>query len=154
MESVPEDQLAQCDIYFMMSNPQIREPYILKLFGYETDGHEGIIDFDGRNTIKEEGLPIKLLMLVTIKDRTGFTKENSNSIFYNLNKQDELFIEIYKKEIICCTDRISTIEDEDGEEMNVCFTPTDRQKLYFRVKGDSRDEMAKNWFFEDKSSSN
>lgn len=154
MQALTDDEIENTEIFFMASNPQIREPYILRLFGYETDGHEGIIDFDGRNTIKEEELPVKLLMLLTVKDRTGFTMENSNSIFYNLIKKQDYFIEIYKKEIICCTDRISKIEDEDsGEEMNVCLTPTDRQKLYFRIKGCPGDEVVEDWFFE-KSSSN
>lgn len=42
-------------------------------------------------------------------------------------------IEVYRAEDIEDTSVYSTIEDDDGEEMNVCFFPTMKMKLYFRV---------------------
>jgi hypothetical protein len=52
---------------------------------------------------------------------------------YDLLEQNVYLVEIYRREIVECTDQISTIEDEDGEPMRVCFSPTDRQRIYFRV---------------------
>ena len=42
-------------------------------------------------------------------------------------------VEIYKKVIHENTDIISEIDDADGEKANICFFPTNRQTIYFRV---------------------
>jgi hypothetical protein len=54
--------------------------------------------------------------------------------YYFNELENRLFqIEIYKREKIENTDVISTIDDEDGGEMDVCFFPTDIQIIYFKV---------------------
>ena len=40
---------------------------------------------------------------------------------------------VERREKIYNTDVVSTIDDADGEDMSVCFFPTDRQRIYFRV---------------------
>ncbi len=42
-------------------------------------------------------------------------------------------VEIYKREIHKNTNSYSTINDEDGSEMHVCFFPTDEQTLHFKI---------------------
>jgi hypothetical protein len=45
----------------------------------------------------------------------------------------QYIVEVYKKVIHENTDVISDIDDGDGENMKVCFFPTNRQTIYFRV---------------------
>lgn len=51
---------------------------------------------------------------------------------YKQLSNDHYIIQIYKREKIQDTSVYSTIDDGD-EELNVCFFPTHRQRLYFRV---------------------
>ncbi len=149
MESVPEDQLDQCDIYFIHSNHGSQvTPYIMRLFAYEVEGSEGMIEFDGHYYVYDANLPTKLLMSFSLREKEGFKKEgHPNSIFYNVIRKADLLIEVHKREKIECTDRISKIEDWGGEEMDVCLFPTDRQKIYFNIKGSIDDNEVKDWFF-------
>ena len=39
-----------------------------------------------------------------------------------------------KREIVKDTSSYGPVEDSDGEEMNVCFFPTERQRIFFTVK--------------------
>ena len=51
---------------------------------------------------------------------------------YKQLSNDHYIIQIYKRDKIQDTSVFSTIDDGD-EELNVCFFPTHRQRLYFRV---------------------
>ncbi len=150
MESVPEDQLGECNIYFLYSNSRSQiQPWIKRLFAYEVEGSEGMIEFDGHYYVSDEEFPTKLLMSFSLKEKEGFTKEDHpGSIFYNIIRKDDLLIEVHRREKIECTDKISKIIDQGGEEMDVCFFPTDRQKIYFHIKGPLGDKEAEDWFFE------
>ena len=50
----------------------------------------------------------------------------------NILEYKEYIIEIYRRVIHESTDKISEIED-DGVPMSVCFFPTDKQTIYFRI---------------------
>jgi hypothetical protein len=137
-----------------------RPPHIRELVSYACDGSEGIIEFDGYYYINDssdscystcKSLPAKeILHVVSYSDNPPQVRyEMQPSLLpdadgtrplvqvmhtkYEIIDDNFYLIEIYKRETIRCTNQISTIEDDDGEEMNVCFFPTDLQRLYFRV---------------------
>jgi hypothetical protein len=138
-----------------------RPPYIRELVSYTCDGSEGIIEFDGYYRLNDgtdemhascKSLPAREIFFAQLHsdtpryvtrtrqpwqplelDPAHSSKEEITYLTYDLLEQDVYIVEVYKREIIECTDQISTIEDEDGEPMRVCFTPTDRQRIYFRV---------------------
>lgn len=135
-------------------------PHIRELHSYTCDGSEGIIEFDGYYRLNDgtddcyvscKSLPAKEIIsaqllsdtprIVSRPNRSSHvieldsytTFENMSYTSYDILEDNLYLIEVYRRETIECTNQISTIEDEDGEEMNVCFFPTDRQRLYFRV---------------------
>lgn len=93
-------------------------------------------------------LPIKLRLFMRRrgKEPYGYKKEPSpfpsfmpwdvEYPLYHILEEHEYIVEVYKRVIHESTDRISTIEDEDGTPMRVCFNPTYRQTVYFRVLED------------------
>ncbi len=121
-------------------------------------GAEGTIAFDGyfyiddgpltpeeellpywkRPTRYGRHLPIELRMVMQrrekepsrreVDDEKGWTRNH-----YNVLETHDCIIEVYKRVTHESTDRVSEIEDDDGEPMSVCFFPTNRQTLYFRV---------------------
>ena len=136
-----------------------RPPYIRELHSYTCDGSEGIIEFDGYYRLNDgeddfyehcKSLPSKELICTRLLSDTprivprlypshlvdicaSDSSEVQTCLSYSILEQNTHLIEVYRRETIECTNQISRIEDEDGEEMNVCFFPTDRQRLYFRV---------------------
>ena len=127
---------------------------------YQCDGKEGFIHFDGYYYVEDHAppypedenmkpwerpnrrshwLPKKLHLIVTKREKEPEVKENSETntttYHYKVIDQNFYFIEIYKREIHECTDRISKDVDldGDGELVDVCFFPTNRQTVYFRV---------------------
>lgn len=136
-----------------------RPPYIRELHSYTCDGSGGIIEFDGYYRLNDgeddfyehcKSLPSKELICTRLLSDTprivprlypsplvdicaSEPSEVQTCLSYSILEQNTYLIEVYRRETIECTNQISRIEDEDGEEMNVCFFPTDRQRLYFRV---------------------
>jgi len=135
-------------------------PYVSELYSYTCDGSEGIIEFDGYYRLNDgeddvykscKSLPSKELFIEQILSDTpkyvsraphpwqpleldpSHSSQNIEYVSYDILEDNLYLIEVYRRETIECTNQISTIEDEDGEEMNVCFFPTDRQRIYFRV---------------------
>jgi hypothetical protein len=128
---------------------------------YECDGKEGSIEFDGYYYVEagpppypedsdptiqpwdkprrySEWLPKKVFMSMTLRDKEPYRTERFNEGWtqhYTEHKKEFYMIEIYKKEIYESTDVISQIDD-DGELMDVCFFPTNKMKLWFRVLED------------------
>lgn len=119
-----------------------KTPYICNQepIEYFCDGKEGYIHFDGYYYVENHAppyledealgprrydvwLPQKLTMFVQL-----FEKET-----YKELECLQYIVEIYKKVIHENTDVISDIEEGDGEKMKVCFFPTNRQTIYFRV---------------------
>jgi uncharacterized protein YkvS len=127
---------------------------------YDCDGKEGSIEFNGYyyvesgpppypedsdTTLKpwekpqrrSEWLPKKCLMSMTYREKEPYKivsdkKEMCSYLYYNELKKDCYIIEIYKMEKYESTDEISQIEDGD-EMMDVCFFPTNKMKIWFRV---------------------
>lgn len=119
--------------------PGKRRPFIKELFNYSIDTtlNEGTIEFDGYYYINDpsdekndwdsqnnDDLPTQLLMNVFICETEPTYKQVAHNCFH---------IEVYKRFIIQNTDVISKEIDEDGEEMNICFFPTNRQRLHFKI---------------------
>jgi hypothetical protein len=120
---------------------------------YFCDGKEGYIRFDGYYYVENHAppyleddalgpcrcntwLPQKLIMFSRLFEKEPFNVEvvdNATKSYFKELESLQYIIEIYKKEIHENTDVISEIEDEDGEKANVCFFPTNRQTIYFRV---------------------
>ena len=127
---------------------------------YECDGKEGSIEYNGYYYVENSGppypedsdtslkpwerpsrysewLPKKCLMSLTYKEKEPYKIVRDDikmcsHLYYNEIKKDYYVIEIYKKETYECTNEISQIEDGD-EMMDVCFFPTNKMKIWFRV---------------------
>ena len=136
-----------------------RVPYICgqEPIEYFCDGKEGYIHFDGyyyvenhappyleddaldildRPTRYDVWLPQKLIMFTQLFEKEPYKVEvvdNVTKSYYKELENLKYIIEIYKKVIHENTDVISEIEDDDREKMMVCFFPTNRQTIYFRV---------------------
>ena len=123
--------------------------YIQDLKNYSIDltNNEGTIEFNGYyyvnddDEIKEEWsqryretLPTILLMDVIVME--GEAKPvvgESGSYRQEVISGDRYLVQVYKRDIIQNTDVISKEVDEDGEEMNICFFPTNLQRLHFHI---------------------
>ena len=146
-----------------LSRDEHRAPYVRggDTVVYNCDGKEGTLEFNGyyyvendpppypedADTSKKpwekpqrypEWLPKKVHMSMTYKEKEPYkTKynalEKSTYAYYNELEKHQYIIEIYKKESYESTDEISEIEDEDGDTMRVCFFPTNKLKIWFRV---------------------
>ncbi len=124
-----------------------RYPYIKDLFNYSIDLtlNEGTIEFDGYYYVHDEMpekewerqysevLPTRLLMDVIVMDaNVKPIPDKPGSYRQETIMANQYYIEVYKREYIKNTNVISTIDD-DGDEMRVCFFPTDHQRLHFRI---------------------
>jgi hypothetical protein len=150
------------EIHFLHSGASSSPPHIRELHSYICDGSEGIIEFDGHYYLSNgsetplylqssKSLPTKEIIFTQLLSDTpkyvtraphpyqplelvpSHSSQNIEYVSYDVLEENLYLIEIYRRKIVECTDQISTIEDEDGEEMKVCFFPTARQRLYFRV---------------------
>ena len=120
---------------------------------YFCDGKEGYIHFDGYYYVENHAppyleddavgpcrcnswLPQKLVMFSRLFEKEPYEVEvldNVTKSYYKEIESLQYIVEIYKKEIHENTDVISEIDDGDGEKANICFFPTNRQTIYFRV---------------------
>jgi hypothetical protein len=120
---------------------------------YFCDGKEGYIHFDGYYYVENHAppylgdealgprrynawLPQKLVMFSRLFEKEPYEVEvldNVTKSYYKEIESLQYIVEIYKKVIHEITDVISDIEDDDGEKANICFFPTNRQTIYFRV---------------------
>jgi len=123
---------------------------------YVCDGKEGFITFNGTYHVENhpppypedetipkwerprryaDYLPQKHFMCVKIREKQPCYIDLSGNLVRTSYKtlEDSMYmIEIYKKIIHESTDKYS-MADIDGELTEVCFTPTNRQTVYFRV---------------------
>jgi hypothetical protein len=120
---------------------------------YFCDGKEGYIHFDGYYYVENHAppyleddavgpcrcnawLPQKLIMFSRLFEKESCEVEVVDNVTKSYFKEVESVqytVEIYKKVIHENTDIISEIDDADGEKANICFFPTNRQTIYFRV---------------------
>lgn len=121
-------------------------------------GGEGTLTFDGyfyvndaaeltpeeeqmqpweRPTRYSRNLPMQLRMVMQRREKEPaqreVTPEGWTRYHYNVLETHDCIIEVYKRVTHESTNVISEIEDGGGEPMSVCFFPTNRQTLYFRI---------------------
>ena len=98
-------------------------PFIKNLIAYEISGNEGYVHFDGKYHVNDgHSEPEHKKYLPQILDMYVFSSERRR---YE--------VEVYDRIEIIDTSVTSTIEDEDGVPMHVCFSPTMEQKIFFRI---------------------
>lgn len=95
-------------------------PYVLTLYSYKEEANETSVEFDGYLYAKDEDFPVRCIAVVIQTDST-----QPHTSFHAI-------IEIYKRITIKDTSVYSEMDDE-GESMNVCFFPTQHQKIWFRI---------------------
>ena len=129
--------------------PYIREE---EPVDYICDGKMGSICFDGYFYVEDHAPPYpddagkepwecdrrrdwlpKTLYMTVNRTETEPYKVEGNTSYYRTVEQYQYMIEVYKRIIHKSTDKYSEVEEDDGEIMNVCFFPTNKQTLYFRV---------------------
>lgn len=126
---MPADPYHHFDFLTSGSNP-----YVQELFELHLDASEGYIEFNGYYYADDSTFPRRYLMLYArYSDATTIKEEKGYRTIYANQLEHTLAIEIYRREIIETTDVLSTIEDDDGESMDICFFPTNKQKLFFRI---------------------
>lgn len=106
-------------------------PYVKELHSYDLSN--GTMEYDGNFYITEEELPIKLRMWLHKLEKEPF-KVVENISYYNYEMNESYEIEIYRHEQLEDTSVLSDITDEDGTPMRVCFFPTYRHKIWFRIQ--------------------
>ena len=145
---------------FFQNKDNTSVPYIVDqdTTKYVCDGKEGSIYFDGYYYVEDhappypedevlerwkrpirhaEYLPRTLQMYMNRREKepykTEVHKNGVTTVFHKTIEECYYTIEIYKRTTHASTDRISEEEGEGGEPMSICFFPTNRQTIYFRV---------------------
>jgi hypothetical protein len=130
------------NIQFHIVHPQdsIITFYVRKLYDYVNDGENGHIEFNGYiyydvgNETKYNRSLTKSILCMTEYSAEGIVNSDKPEVTtYSFIQHHIYEVEFYRREIIKNTNAYSTIEEDDGTEMNVCFFPTDRQRVYFKV---------------------
>ena len=140
-------------------------PYTSEIYAFECDGETGMLEFNGyyyvnddnetrfRDSLpKEETISVQKHLPVepriySSEGPSAFKDSNGTNPIVSFEVTEyRVDAYIYKilverREKLYNTNEISTIEDDDGSEMNVCFFPTDRQRIYFRVLETLRSEQ-------------
>ena len=145
-------------VFHTLNKDEHRTPYIVdeESVEYICDGKEGSLYFNGyyyvedhappypeddtlkpweRETRHSEWLPKTLQLYIQKREKEPYKQEktvSSTTSYYNTIEEHAYIIEIYKRVIHTSTDKYST-EDGDGSPMNICFFPTNKQTIYFRI---------------------
>jgi hypothetical protein len=148
-----------CEVFFRGGHGT---PHISKIYAFECDGEKGTLEFDGYYYVNNgdndadtekrfsESLPKKETITVRIRlpieprvwrsEEPSFLKDANGTYPLMSCENTEIRADLYtykilveRREKIYNTNEYSTIDDDCGGEMDVCFFPTDRQKIYFRV---------------------
>lgn len=145
----------QINFYGYENDTHKQAPYICNQepIEYFCDGKEGYIHFDGYYYVENHAppyledealgprrydvwLPQKLTMFMQVFEKEPYKAEVGGNVTMSYYKELECLqyiVEIYKKVIHENTDVVSEIDDGYGENARVCFFPTNRQTIYFRV---------------------
>jgi hypothetical protein len=108
-------------------------------FNYDEEKKEGNFLFNGYWYVEEDKLPLTYYMRYY---KTAYPPRIEKSVengcyterhFFKYYEHFEFEGELCKREKIKNTNEYSTIDD-DGDEMDVCFFPTDIQRIWFHVK--------------------
>lgn len=133
MQKVPESDSELYSVSFTSNGGRASSgPWVGKLIDYELTATGGHITFDGYYYVDDKELPRTHTIDFSKREAKPY-KVVDGTHHYNIEFVFSAEIEIHEREIFKITDVISTIEDEDGEEMNVCFFPTKIQRLHFSV---------------------
>ena len=122
--------------HFQFFSKDQRNPYIIRLIDYTISDKEGSIEFDGHYYVLDEEFTIRTFYNTTLREEKPYEEEISDEghITKYRNLEDTYYeIEIYNRQKLEDTSRVSEIDDEDGSLMRVCFFPTHKQKILFRV---------------------
>lgn len=122
--------------HFQFFSKDQRNPYIIRLIDYTVSDKEGSIVFDGYYYVLDEEFPIRTFYNTTLHEEKPYEEETTDegTIAKYRNLEDTYYeIEFYDRQKLENTSKISEIEDEDGSPMRVCFFPTHKQKIQFRV---------------------
>lgn len=109
----------QCRFISDIDKSAHKDPYVDEVYSY--DIKEGFIEFNGYFRVKDNEFPLIYQLCLSQEDTS-----------WNTLSCECYLVEIYKREIIEDTSIITEI-DEDGEPMHICFCPTERMRLWFRV---------------------
>jgi hypothetical protein len=145
----------QINFYGYEKNTHKQIPYICRQepIDYFCDGKYGYIHFDGYYYVENHGppylgeealgqrrynawLPQTLRMFSQLFEKYPYkvdVVDNVTKSYYKEIESIQYIIKIYRKDIHENTDVVSEIDDGDGENMKICFFPTNRQTIYFRV---------------------
>ena len=135
--------MPKTEIYFNTARKEDhRVPYISndEPIEYVCDGKEGHVTFDGYFYVEDhappypedEGIPIH-----ECRRTTEWLPKTVAMYVRTLEGEKVLedhayLVEIYKRVKHECTNKYSELDGE-GAPMRVCFFPTDRQTMYFRI---------------------
>ena len=114
--------------------------YIQTLFEYQNNGTEGFVEFDGYfyadiGDESEYGVQSNDQTLIVWMRGDGYQKEGDPyTTYFDTLGQEVYEVTFTKREVVKDTSSYGPLEDSDGEEMNVCFFPTKRQRIFFTVQ--------------------
>lgn len=104
----------------------------MELFSFNVSNTEGHIIFDGHYYVLNEEFPIRTFFTTYTREKEPYKIED-NCLSYRVLDEQYYEVEIFNREKLEDTSKISEIDDEDGAPMRVCFFPTHKQKIEFRV---------------------
>ena len=141
------------------SEQSCRMPYIREdPIDYKCDGVDGHLTFNGYYYVEDHAPPypedaelpvwmrerhstwlpqiVKMHALLR-ETEPEWVERNTVEIWtryhYKTLEENTYLVEIYKRVKHECTNAYSNDVDSDGDEMRICFFPTDKQTIYFRV---------------------
>ena len=120
------------DLQIYFNSDEAPHPYIHEIYDYQNDGVKGFIEFDGYYYVNDSDTELDPL-IPHQRYQYSLPQEIQMLICRDCILINAYEIEIYKREKIYNTDTYSSVDDLDGSEMNICFFPTDYQRIYFRV---------------------
>lgn len=111
-------------------------PWVGTLYAYDLS--EGMIEYNGYFYRSEERMPLTGHINIGKQEEKPYMVENGR-YYYKYVFSYVAEIEVYRYEEMEDTSQYSEIEEDDGEVMNVCFFPTARQKIWFRILGEEKE---------------
>ena len=120
----------QCHFHIEDREKVRRSPYVRKVLQYDISS--GFIEYDGYFYIEESDLPLTYILHLGEREKSPYKIEDDR-YYYNYVFEHLLQIEIYRRESFEDTSVISDDIDEEGEPMRICFFPTNRERIWFRI---------------------
>jgi hypothetical protein len=117
---------------FQFFSKEHRNPYIQELYEFNILETEGFIYFNGYYYVLDNELPRRLFINTYVREKEPY-EDNGHQTSYKIIENDFYEVDVYKIEKIENTNNYSELDDEDGSTMTVCFFPTDKQKIYFKI---------------------